>query len=547
MREAIGRTLGPYRIVAQLGAGGMAIVYKAYQPAMDRYVALKIPSSSLLEDAAFRARFQREARTIAQLEHPHILPVHDFGEDDGIPYLVMRYVDGGTLRDLASRGLLPLERSIQLIAEVADALAYAHTKGFIHRDVKPANVLLDRDGTALLTDFGIAKMVEQTMALTGSVAMGTPYYMSPEQVSDKPVDARTDVYALGVMLYELLTGRRPFEGETPLAVALKHVTDQLPPPRQVSPSLPEDAERIILKAMAKDPADRYQTASDLARDLRRLLFALERAANSDVASNAISAAPVNIPNGAPSFDRSATGPIDSPPPDPSATVAERAPVERPVPAAPVQRPVVEESVRRAPVEPPMQQPAGSPSSRRLPVQYLAVAGGVVVLVVIAILALRPFSGAPAATPTVAPTPVAAAPSAAAPTAVPTPAQPAATSAPAASAASGTMSGPSTITKGDSATLTYTYQNATHIWITGSGGKSIVDKAVDSPNGTGTVSVKPDQTTAYTLVAASADGTAQSAQPFTVNVVAPTAAPTSYAAQPTATPVGYGQYTPTPKP
>ncbi|HEX5416842.1 MAG TPA: serine/threonine-protein kinase [Chloroflexota bacterium] len=272
------RKLGPYQIVEQVGQGGMAIVYKAYQPVMDRYVALKVPVAFLLADAQFRARFQGEARTIAQLEHPHILPVHDFGEDNRLPYLVMRYVDGGTLRDHASRGLLPPEEVFRLCAEVAEALAYGHSKGVVHRDVKPANVLLDHDGVALLADFGIATMVAPTVAQTDSVTLGTPYYMAPEQVSDQPVDPRTDIYALGVVLYELLTGRRPYDGETPLAVARKHLTDPLLPPRLVNPALPEVAERIIVKAMAKDPADRYQSATDLARELRRLQFTLNLSA-----------------------------------------------------------------------------------------------------------------------------------------------------------------------------------------------------------------------------------------------------------------------------
>jgi serine/threonine protein kinase len=291
----IGQNLGPYRVVEQLGAGGMATVYKAYHPAMDRYVALKVPSTQLLEDVEFRDRFQREARIIAQLEHPHILPVHDFGEDHGVPYLVMRYVDGGTLRDLATPrvvasdqtavavvapgGVLPFDLTARLIAEVAEALAYAHRRGVIHRDVKPANVLLDRDRAALLTDFGIARLVEQTMQLTRGI-LGTPYYMAPEQVAgNQPVDARADIYSLGVVLYELLTGRRPYEGETPMAVAFKHLTDPLSPPRQVNPGLPEIAERIILTAMAKDPADRYPQAGDLARDLRRWLLALDEASD----------------------------------------------------------------------------------------------------------------------------------------------------------------------------------------------------------------------------------------------------------------------------
>jgi serine/threonine protein kinase/N-acetylneuraminic acid mutarotase len=267
----IGRTIGQYRVVEQLGMGGMATVYKAYHPAMERYVALKIPPEYLTRDPNFRARFIREARTLARLEHPHILPVYDFGEEDGLPYMVMRYVDGGTLRELMAKGPLPLDQALRLVREVAEALGYAHRQGVTHRDVKPANVLLDRNGAALLTDFGIAKILDENTELTGAgVALGTPQYMAPEQVQGKPVDARTDIYSLGVVLYEVTTGRRPFAAETPLALAMMHVSESLPLPRQVNPAVPDAVERIILRAMAKDPADRFQTAEELATALQLL-------------------------------------------------------------------------------------------------------------------------------------------------------------------------------------------------------------------------------------------------------------------------------------
>ena len=334
MHDPIGRTLGKYRVLEQLGAGGMATVYKAYDPAMDRSIAIKVPSAHLLQDPQFRTRFQGEARTIAKLEHPHILPVYDFGEEQGVPYLVMRYVDGGTLRDRLSRGVLPLDQALRLVAEVGDALAYAHGKGVIHRDVKPANVLLDHDGSALLTDFGIAKLVEQTMQLTQGVVLGTPQYMAPEQVTGKSVDARTDIYALGVVLYELLTGRRPFEGDTPFAVAFMHVTDPFPPPRQVNPALPEAAERIILKAMARDPADRYPSASDFARELHRLLADLENAAEDETL-----AAEPTLPKGvAPPAADGQVGAAPKPPDgDVAAARSAQPPLEpRPGPAREVQ-------------------------------------------------------------------------------------------------------------------------------------------------------------------------------------------------------------------
>jgi tetratricopeptide (TPR) repeat protein/tRNA A-37 threonylcarbamoyl transferase component Bud32 len=268
MGDLAGHNLGPYRLLDQLGAGGMATVYKAYHAAMDRYVAIKVLPQHLARDPNFRARFEREARVIARLEHRHILPVYDVAEEDGIPYLVMRYTDGGDLNNLLA-GRLTVERVVELLAQVAEALGYAHRQGVIHRDVKPANVLIGRDGDALLADFGIAKIYADTLQLTGEGNMvGTPAYMAPEQLQGKSVDARTDIYALGVVLYQALTGECPFVAETPLAVAMMHIHNPLRPPRQLKPNIPEPIERIILRAMAKNPVDRFQTAEEMAEALR---------------------------------------------------------------------------------------------------------------------------------------------------------------------------------------------------------------------------------------------------------------------------------------
>jgi tRNA A-37 threonylcarbamoyl transferase component Bud32 len=271
MNDLIGTTLGPYQILEQLGQGGMATVFKAYQPAMDRFVAIKVLPRHMAGDPQFRARFQREARTIARLEHRYILPVHDSGEQDGVHYMVMRYTEGGTLSDLIASKTLSVERAAQLIAQVADALGYAHRQGVVHRDIKPANVLISREGDALLSDFGIARIVEGSIQLTSEgMLIGTPFYMAPEQVQGRPSDARTDIYALGVVLYEAVTGRRPYEAETPLAVALMHVHNPLPPPRQIRPDLPEPLERIILRALAKSPEDRFQTAEEMGAALQQV-------------------------------------------------------------------------------------------------------------------------------------------------------------------------------------------------------------------------------------------------------------------------------------
>jgi serine/threonine protein kinase len=265
MQQHIGKRLGTYQIVEQIGQGGMATVFKAYQPSMDRYVAIKILPSHFTEDESFVGRFTQEARTLARLEHPHILPVHDYGEQEGITYLVMRYVEAGTLKDLIAReGPMELEEAARVLGQVGRALDYAHSQGVVHRDIKPSNVLIDQRGNTFLTDFGIAKLVAETAQFTASGAIiGTPAYMSPEQGMGKPVDYRCDIYSLGVVLYELVTGQVPFEAETPLAVLLKHVNDPLPLPRQIKPNLPAAVERVILKAMAKVPDDRFQSAQEM--------------------------------------------------------------------------------------------------------------------------------------------------------------------------------------------------------------------------------------------------------------------------------------------
>lgn len=231
MEDLSGQTLGPYTLLNRIGMGGMASVYRAYQANMDRYVAIKVLPREFAEDPGFVGRFQQEARIIAKLEHRHILPVYDYGEDAGITYLVMRFVDGGTLKDLVRGVGIDPQDALRLVAQVADALDQAHRQGVVHRDVKPSNVLLDRDGDAYLTDFGIARLAESVSQFTGSGQLiGTPFYMSPEQCRGNPADPRSDIYSLGIMLYELVTGRLPFEAETPIAVVLMHIQDPLPPP-----------------------------------------------------------------------------------------------------------------------------------------------------------------------------------------------------------------------------------------------------------------------------------------------------------------------------
>lgn len=264
MEDLTGVQLGPYRVVAPLGEGGMATVYRAYQPSVDRYVALKILPRHFARDPEFVGRFQQEAKVLAKLLHPHILPVHDYGESDGYTYIAMPFVETGTLADLLQGGPMPMAQIERIISQVGGALDYAHSQGVVHRDVKPSNVLIDSSGNCLLTDFGIAKMVEGTAQFTRTGGIvGTPAYMSPEQIRGEALDGRSDIYSLGVVLYEMATGRPPYRAETPPAIFVKHLHDPLPLPRSLNPALPEAVERVILKALAKDPAGRYATAADM--------------------------------------------------------------------------------------------------------------------------------------------------------------------------------------------------------------------------------------------------------------------------------------------
>ncbi len=275
MDSLVGGMLGRYRIEGWLGRGGMSTVYRALDPVFGRSVAVKVLTAQLAHDPQYTSRFQREARSMARLQHPHILPVYDVGDQNGTVFLVMQYIEGGNLHEYLAEqrriGELYTERALGILEAVAGALDFAHGQGIVHRDVKPQNILLTPRGYPYLTDFGIAKILDQENADTSfslaNAIIGTPEYMSPEQAQGQPLDGRADLYSLGVILYELFTGRTPFRAETtsdtPLTILIRHAGTPPPPPRHLNPSLGEAVEAVLLRALAKRPDERYASGAAL--------------------------------------------------------------------------------------------------------------------------------------------------------------------------------------------------------------------------------------------------------------------------------------------
>ena len=277
MVDLTGKTLGKYRVMERLGRGGMAEVYKAYHPHLDRYVALKVLHGYLTEGGDFMERFNREAKAVANLRHSNIVQVFDFDIEDETPYMVMEFIDGETLKatmdHFAKQGkTMPLAEAIEIFRQVALALAYAHEQGLYHRDIKPSNVMVGEDGKVYLTDFGIARIVSDTQFTASGALLGTPAYMAPEQALGEKLTAACDIYSLGIVLYELITGQVPFDSDTPMAVIQKHLNSPLPMPSTIRADIPSRLEMVVLKALSKAPEDRYQNVSDMLQDVEKALL-----------------------------------------------------------------------------------------------------------------------------------------------------------------------------------------------------------------------------------------------------------------------------------
>jgi serine/threonine protein kinase len=270
MSSILGTTVGQYQIEELLGQGGMATVYKAYHPALDRYVAIKLMDAALGNERDFIERFRREARVIARLDNSHIVPVFDSDEHRGQPYMVLKFIDGQTLRDRLKASPLTKFEVQKIVNAVGDGLQYAHNRGVLHRDIKPSNVLVGNDGRIYITDFGLARILENASSLTGDMIVGTPHYMSPEQaVNAETLDEGTDIYSFGVMIYEMVTGCLPFDADTAFSIIEDHMYKEPPVPTSVKSDVPEEVGQVILKSLAKKRGERYAKVSDLVNAFKK--------------------------------------------------------------------------------------------------------------------------------------------------------------------------------------------------------------------------------------------------------------------------------------
>lgn len=276
--DLIGKNIDRYKVVGELGKGGMAVVYRAVDTMLDRTVAIKVIHSEEENQEKFSRRFRREAKTLANLSHPNIVKVLDYGEHEGAPYLVMEYISGGALKATLGKPI-PYADAAATLVPIARALYYAHQQRIVHRDVKPENILINESGQPMLSDFGILKLVdvEESRGLTGTGRIvGTPAYMSPEQIRGREVDGRADIYSLGIVFFEMITGRKPYNAGTPIELSMQHLHDPIPKAKQLVRDLPSEVEQVIVRSMAKSPEDRYQTMLAFAQELERLSGASER-------------------------------------------------------------------------------------------------------------------------------------------------------------------------------------------------------------------------------------------------------------------------------
>ncbi|MBQ4364546.1 MAG: serine/threonine protein kinase, partial [Oscillospiraceae bacterium] len=269
MDSNIGRKLdGRYEITELIGVGGMADVYKATDLMENRVVAVKILKPEYSENEEFLRRFRNESKAIAVLSHPNIVKIYDVGFTDEIQFIVMEYIDGITLKELLEQqGVLRWKDALKFVVQILKALQHAHDKGIVHRDIKPQNIMLFPDGNIKVMDFGIARFSRIDGKTLSDKTIGSVHYISPEQAKGEMTDERSDIYSVGVMLYEMLTGRKPFDGDTPIAIAVKHMQETAIPPREIMPSIPESLEEIVLHAMERSPARRYQSASEMINDI----------------------------------------------------------------------------------------------------------------------------------------------------------------------------------------------------------------------------------------------------------------------------------------
>lgn len=264
---------GRYQLEARVGGGGMAIVYKARDLILNRQVAVKVLRSQYGTDEDFVNRFRREAQAVASLSHPNLVGVYDVGQENDTHYMVMEYVEGSTLKEMiVSRGALPVEEAVRIASQICDALDHAHQNQIIHRDIKPHNILIGKNGRVKVTDFGIARAVTSTTITHTNAMLGSVHYFSPEQARGGITGEKSDIYSLGIVLYEMVTGELPFSGDSPISVALKHLQEPLPEPRQLNPGIPQSVENVILKALVKDPFLRYASAREMLEDLETCLF-----------------------------------------------------------------------------------------------------------------------------------------------------------------------------------------------------------------------------------------------------------------------------------